>query len=92
MCCLFAVMALIGPRFAILVWWIFDQPRWEAAFSNFWVAFIGWLAVPWTTLGYALVFPGGVTGFDWVILALAVLADLSSWTGGGVQRTRYVSR
>lgn len=86
MCCLFALMAIVGPRFAIIVWWIFDQARWQEAFSSFWVGFIGWLAVPWTTLAYALVFPGGVTGFDWVIVVLAVLADLSSWSGGGLHR------
>ena len=50
MCCLFASLVMIGPRFAILVWWIIDQARWEDAFTNFWVALVGWLAVPWTTI------------------------------------------
>ncbi|MFC2153475.1 hypothetical protein ACFLQ7_02450, partial [Actinomycetota bacterium] len=70
MCCLFASLVLIGPRFAILVWWIIDQVRWEAAFSSFFVALIGWLAVPWTTMMYVVVFPGGVTGFDWIIMGI----------------------
>ncbi len=83
MCCLFASLVLIGPRFAILVWWIIDQTRWELAYDNFIVPFIGWLLVPWTTMMYVVVFPGGVTGFDWIIMGLGILADIASWMSGG---------
>ena len=89
MCCMFASLVFIGPRFAILVWWIIDQTRWNAAFDNFFVPFIGFLLVPWTTIGYVTVFPGGITGFDWVIMALFVLADIASWTSGGWSGRRY---
>ena len=89
MCCLFASLVLIGPRFAILVWWIIDQTRWDAAFDNFLVPFIGWLLVPWTTMMYVVVFPGGVEGFDWIILGIGILADLASWMSGGVGGRRY---
>jgi hypothetical protein len=34
-------------------------------------------------LMYMLVFPGGVNGFEWVWIALAVIADLASYAGGG---------
>lgn len=91
MCCLFASMILIGPRFAILVWWLFDQDRWNLAFDNFLVAFVGFFVAPWTTLMYVLVFTGGVTGFDWIIIGLGVLADVGSWTSGGVKRYRSYS-
>ena len=64
MCCIFASLVFVGPRFAILVWWIIDQVRWEAAFSNFFVAFVGWLLVPWTTITYVLVYPNGINGVD----------------------------
>ena len=89
MCCIFASMVFIGPRFAILVWWIIDQDRWALAFDNFFVAFIGWLLVPRTTIMYVLVFPGGVTGFDWIILGLGIAADFFSWTSGGWSGRRY---
>jgi hypothetical protein len=89
MCCLFGSLVLLGPRFAILVWWIIDQTRWNDAFDNFFVGFIGWLLVPWTTMMYVLVFSGGVTGFDWVIIGLGILADVASWSSGGVSGRRY---
>lgn len=90
MCCLFSSLVLLGPRFAILVWWIIDQARWNVAFDGFFVPFIGWLMLPWTTMMYVLVFPGGITGFDWIIMGLGILFDFASWTGGGVTgRRRY---
>lgn len=89
MCCFFGSLALIGPRFAILVWWIIDQNRWNEAFDNLFIPFIGWLLVPWTTMSYVLVFPGGVNGFDWVILGLGIFADVASWSSGGISGRRY---
>lgn len=88
MCCLFTVLALLGPRAAILVWWLFDQARWEAAFDNFFWAFAGWVFAPWTTMVWALVAKGGVTGFDWVWLAVGILADLGSYGSGAWSRSR----
>ena len=50
----------------------------------FWVwPLIGGLFVPWTTLAYLIVFPGGVVGLDWVWLGLGLLFDLGSHFGGG---------
>ena len=89
MCCLFASLVILGPRLAILVWWVIDQTRWNLAFDSFLVPFIGWLAVPWTTMMYVVVFPGGVTGFDWIIMGLGILADISSWSSGGYGGRRY---
>jgi hypothetical protein len=86
---MFASMVLIGPRFAILVWWLFDQTRWQLAFENFFIAFIGFFLAPWTTLMYVAVFPNGVNGFDWIIMGFAVLADVASWTSGGFSGRRY---
>lgn len=89
MCCMFASLVLIGPRFAILIWWLFDQSRWELAFNNFFVAFVGFFLAPWTTLMYVSVFPGGVTGFDWIFMGFGVMADVASWTSGGFSGRRY---
>lgn len=93
MCCLFASMALIGPRFGILVWWLFDPTRWEAAIASFWWSFIGFLFLPWTTIFWVLVWsPDGLRGFDWVILGFGVLFDIASWTSGGYGRkSRYTT-
>lgn len=83
MCCLFSTLVLFGPRLGILVWWLLDRLRWERAFDSFIWAFLGFLFLPWTTIMYVLVFPGGVTGFDWVWLALGFLADIGSYAGSG---------
>ncbi len=86
--CLFFSVAFLGPRFGILVYWIGWPARWELAFDSFIVPFIGFLFVPWTTLSYVLVAPSGVRGFDYVILALAFVADVASMGGGGDQYRR----
>ncbi len=83
MCCLLASMSLIGPRFGILVWWLMDSARWNRAFDNFFFAFVGFLFLPWTTLAYVATFPGGINGFDWIILGLGILIDGLAYGGGG---------
>ncbi|MGD9894187.1 MAG: hypothetical protein AB7R89_18285 [Dehalococcoidia bacterium] len=84
MCCLIAVLALLGPRVGIVLWWLADQRRWDSAWDTFIVPFIGFLFLPWTTLMFVAVAPfGNVAGWDWLWLALALLVDLSSYGGGG---------
>ena len=83
MCCIVAALFAAGPRAAILIWWLIDQVRWNLAFDNFLVPFIGFLIAPWTTLMWVVVFPGGVDGFDYLWLGIAVAFDLFTWFGGG---------
>lgn len=83
MCCFFTVLLFLGPRAAILVWWLVDQLRWQATFTTFIWPLLGFLFLPWTTLAYVFVAPGGVYGFDWLWLGIALLADLSTYGGGG---------
>lgn len=82
MCCLFATLVLLGPRIAGLFWWIVQPVRWQAAFNgSFLWPLLGLLFLPWTTLMYVIVSAGGVTGFDWFWVALAVVADIASYSG-----------
>ena len=83
MCCLFTVLLFLGPRMGILFWWLMDQVRWNLAFNSFLWAVLGFLFLPWTTLMYVTIFPGGVTGFDWVWLVLGLVSDLGMYVGGG---------
>jgi hypothetical protein len=83
MCCVIAALFALGPRAAILIWWLVDQLRWNAAFDTFLWPFLGFLFLPWTTLMWVVVFPGGVEGFDYVWLGFAVALDLFAWFGGG---------
>ena len=82
MCCLFTTLVFLGPRFGILVWWLIQPGRFNAAFDTFIWPLLGALFLPWTTLMYLVVFAGGVTGFDWIWLGLGVLADIGSYGGG----------
>jgi hypothetical protein len=81
-CCLFTMFALIGPRGLIVLWWLVQPVRWNATFDTFILPFLGFLFLPWTTVAYVLVAPEGVTGLDFLLLALAVALDVSSWFGG----------
>jgi len=88
MCCPVAALLLLGPRAALIVWWLLDASRFSAAFSTWLFPVIGFLVLPMTTLAYLLVFPNGVDGFDWVWIGLGVLVDVSGWGGGAAGRRR----
>ena len=77
MCCFFAVLVTLGPRFAILVWWLAQPARWEAAFSSFFWPFLGFIFAPWTTM-------------SWV--ALGVFLDIASYGASEYgRRERYAA-
>jgi hypothetical protein len=88
-CCLFAAIVIGAPRLGIFVWWFMDPTRWVATFGSqaglpYWIVpSLGFLFLPWLTLAYVFVAPGGLSVLDWVILALALLLDLASHGGGG---------
>jgi hypothetical protein len=84
MCCIFTILVLLGPRFAGVIWWIAQPTRWSLAFNSsiLW-PILGLLFLPWLTLMYVLVAPGGIVGLDWLWLGLALLADIGSYGGGG---------
>lgn len=83
MCCLFTTLVLFGPRLGILVWWLLNPVRFDLAFDDRWLmTLLLWLFLPWTTLMYLIIFPGGIVGFDWVWLILGILADVASYSGG----------
>ncbi len=83
MCCLAAVLLILGPRFGLFLWWLADPVRWNAAFDTVVWPLLGFLFVPWTTLMFLVVFPGGLDTLDWVGLGIAFLADIFSYGGGG---------
>ncbi len=83
MCCAFTVLVFLGPRALIALWWLADQVRFNITFDTWIWPLLGFLFVPWLTLMYVLVAPGGIVGFDWLWLGLALLADIASYAGGG---------
>ena len=64
MCCFFSVLLFLGPRAAILIWWLVNPLLWQATFDRFIWPLLGFIFVPWTTLMYVLVAPGGIVFFD----------------------------
>ena len=83
MCCLFTVLILLGPRVANGIWWIADTARWNDAFGSIIWPILGIIFVPWTTLMYVLVLPGGISGFEVLLLMVAIVVDVLSHAGGG---------
>jgi hypothetical protein len=82
MCCFFTTLVLLGPRVGMLVWWLLQPLRFSAAFNTFIWPLLGLIFLPWTTLMYVGLFPGGIIGFDWVWIGLAFMADIASYGGG----------
>ncbi len=94
MCCAFVVLVFLGPRFFGAMWWLVDPARWQLTFNgwpmgNLWWIWpvLGIIFLPWTTIMYVIVAPGGVTGLDWLWLGIAVFADIA-WYGGGAGRKK----
>jgi hypothetical protein len=99
MCCLVTILLMLGPRIALLFWWFVDPARFKLAFNTnawplqlsipYWVwPLIGGIFVPWTTLAYLYVFPGGIVGLDWLWLGIGLLIDLGSLFGSYRNRDR----
>ena len=82
--CLFLTLLLLGPRAAIAIWWLVEPVRWNLVYETFLLPFLGFLFLPWTTLMYVVVGVGGLTGWDWLWIGLAVFADIATYAGGAV--------
>jgi hypothetical protein len=89
MCCLFASAAFVGPRFALLIWWIFGS-KVDAAFSTWIWPLLGLLFFPWTTLAYVIAWGPihDVSGWGWVLVALGFAADVATYSAKSA-RARY---
>jgi hypothetical protein len=81
--CLLVTLLVVGPRAVVAVYWLGWPARWDATFDSTIVPLLGFLFFPWTTLVYVLVAPGGVDGFDYVVVSAGLLVDLASLVGGG---------
>jgi hypothetical protein len=87
--CLVALFALISPRLALFVLWLFTDVL-EDAYEAWLVPLLGFFILPWTTLAYAVMYVSGaneVSGFEWFIVVFAFFIDLASWFGGSRART-----
>lgn len=79
------------------LWWLFRPLRWETAFSSLFSGGLWWIwpvlgiiFLPWTTIMFVIVAPGGVVGWDWLWIGLMFVADIF-WYAGGAGRKRIPS-
>ena len=88
--CFIALLALISPRLALFLVWIFSDVL-SRAFDSWIVPLLGFFLLPWTTLAYAAFWDWGsghhVMGFEWFFVILAFVIDLTSYDRG--RRAQY---
>lgn len=80
--CLLATVLLLGPRAGGVLWWLVSPERWSATFDSFWLPLLGLVLMPWLTLAYVWVSPGGYAPIDWFVMGAAALADVASVGAG----------
>ena len=85
--CLFALLAAGAPRLALVLMWLFT-PWLGRAFDSFVIPLLGFIFLPLTTVIYVLVYPGGLSTFDWILLVVGVLIDLGAYGSGARGRQR----
>ena len=90
--CLFAILALITPRFVVFVLWIFTDYLSTAYGTWFWPT-LGFFVAPTTTLAYAVArndlstASGAITAAGTLVIVVGVLIDIGL-IGGGARGRR----
>jgi hypothetical protein len=91
--CLFAIFALITPRFVVFVLWLFTHYLATAYGSWFWPT-LGFFVAPTTTLAYAVArndlstASGSITAAGTLVIVVGVLIDVGLIGGGARGRRR----
>lgn len=85
--CLLVLFAAISPRLALFFTWLLTD-RLAIAFDTWIWPVLGFFLLPWTTLVYTFAYAprDGVTGVGWVLVVVAVLADLGLLTSSSRAR------
>ena len=87
--CLVVLLAFLSPRLALFAIFLFSDLL-SRAFDSWFVPFLGFFLLPWTTLAYAAMWASSdrVSGFEWFIVVLAFVIDLGSYARGNRERRR----
>src|SRR3954454_18314792 len=85
--CLVVLLAFLSPRLALFAIFLFSDLL-SRAFDSWFVPFLGFFLLPWTTLAYAVMWASSnrVSGFEWFIVVLAFAIDLGSYARGSRER------
>jgi len=91
MCCFALILGFLGPRVALLAWWIFGD-KVDLAFDTWLWPLLGLVFLPWTTLAYVLAWGplNGVSGAGWLVVALGFAADIATYSSRAA-KSRYQS-
>ena len=90
MCCFFTILLFLGPRFAGIIWWLVQPARWNLVFDTIIIPILGIIFLPWTTLMYVIVAPGGLSILEWLLVIFMFIIDIGSYAGGGFgNRSRF---
>jgi hypothetical protein len=89
--CLFVLLALLTPRFVMLLMWLFSDYL-NRAFSSGWWGILGFFFLPTTSIAYAIAkneftAPGGrieAAGIIVIVIGLAVDLGLVGGSGRGI--------
>lgn len=87
MCCVLVLLALVGPRFVLVILWLLSNYL-SRAYDSFLIPFLGFVFLPWTTLAYAFAQNslGGMNGLGLLVVILGVLVDVGVLGGGARQQ------
>jgi hypothetical protein len=100
MSCLATGLLGLFSRLAIIYWWFVNPQSHNLPFKGWnlpgiqafadwvWVV-LGCIFLPWTTLAYLILYPGGILDTEWVVLGIAILFDLVGHGGIFYHRNRY---
>jgi hypothetical protein len=82
--CLIVLIGAAFPRVALFLTWVFTD-RVSIAFDNWYLPFLGFLLLPFTTFFYVLAYApvAGVHGIGWFFVAFGFFLDLANWTSSG---------
>src|SRR5262245_19763212 len=89
--CLFALLAVLSPRVALVILWIFTPLVTRVFDQAWWWPLLGLLFLPFTTLMYVLVVaPLGPTNFwGWLLVLFGLFMDLRGYFDAYTNRERY---
>ena len=92
-CCLLMLLAMIGPRFVMVMLALFSNYL-QTAYTGLFIPLLGFFFMPFTTLAYAWAIntTGEVSGMQMFVVIIAVLIDLGVVGGGANRRRRQVRR
>ena len=89
MCLIYLVFLFVGPRAGLALWWLLDQTRFNQVYDTFVLPLLGFFFLPVTTIMYTIVWQaGGLDGWDWFWMALALIGDIAAFAPGGYSSNR----